>query len=69
MVPAKQGVYAIVNHDNLRQKASVCFVFFKDLRGNFLCGGKKKIKHSTRNCLYTGDPCERCAEFAPDKKS
>ena len=26
LVPAKQGVYAIINHDNLRQKASVCFV-------------------------------------------
>ena len=24
----KQGVYAIINHDNLRKKASVCFVFF-----------------------------------------
>ena len=26
LVSAKQGFYAIKNHDNLRQKASVCFV-------------------------------------------
>ena len=37
LVPAKQGVYALINHDNLRQKASVCFVSFKGLRGNILC--------------------------------
>ena len=37
MVPAKQGVYAIINHENLSQKASVCFVSFKGLRGNILC--------------------------------
>ena len=43
LVPAKQGVYAIINHENLRQKASVCFVSFKGLRSNFLrmCVGLK----------------------------
>ena len=48
LVPAKQVVYAIMNHDNLRQKASVYFVSFKGLRGNFLCmrvGVKTKTVH------------------------
>ena len=42
MVPAKQGVYAIVNYDNLRQKASMCFQFsLKILEATFFVGIKK----------------------------
>ena len=51
LVQAKQGVYAIINHNNF-------------------CGGEKKKKSNYKPCLYTGDPREGCAEFAPlDKKS
>ena len=42
LLQAKQGVYAIISHDNLRQRASLCFVFFKGLRGNFLWRGENK---------------------------
>ena len=42
LVQAKEGVYVIKSHDNLRQKASVRFFFFKGLLGNFLCRGENK---------------------------
>ena len=42
-IRAKQGVNAIIVLHFVRQKASVCFDFFKGLRGNtFLCRGKNK---------------------------
>ena len=45
LVQAKQSVYAIKSHDNLRQKASVCFFFLKGLRGSFLCTGENKTSN------------------------
>ena len=45
LLHAKQGVCAIISRDNLRQKASVCFVFFKGLRGNFLCRGENETSN------------------------
>ena len=42
LVLAKQSVYAIINHDNLRQNTSVRSVSFKGLRGNFLCRNENK---------------------------
>ena len=38
LVPAKQGVYAIIKHDNLRQKESAWFV----LQATFCVGVKTK---------------------------
>ena len=65
---AKQGVYATISHDNLRQKASVCFVFFKGLRGNFLSGGENKTSNY-KSCLYTRDPCKGVRSLPPQTKN
>ena len=60
LVQAKQGVYTIKSHD-IQDKKHQCVCFFlKGLRGSFPCWGENKT-----SCLYTGDPCEGCAEFAP----
>ena len=53
MVPAKQGVYAIIDHGNLRQKASVRFV----LEATFRVGVKTKTSNY-KPCLHTGGPCD-----------
>ena len=45
----KQGVYAIINHDNLKQKASVLFVSLKVLGASFCVG--VKTKRPTRNLV------------------
>ena len=43
---------------------AVCFVFFKGLRVNFLCGGENKNFQLDTLSVY-GRPCEECAKFAP----
>ena len=57
LVPGKQGVLAVINHDNLRQKAPVCFVSFNGLRGNFLCRGENKNVQLETLSVY-GRPLE-----------
>ena len=43
LVHAKRGGYAIKNHDNLRQKGSVCFFFsLKVVEATFCVGVKTK---------------------------
>ena len=44
----KQGAYVIINHDSLKQKASVWFV---SLKATFYVG--VKAKHPTRNSVCT----------------
>ena len=44
----KQGVYAIIDNDNLKQKASVWFVSLKVLEATF-CVGVKTKRPMTRN--------------------
>ena len=46
----KQSVYAIINHDNLKQKASAWFVSLKVLEATFCVGVKTKCP--TRNPVY-----------------
>ena len=45
----------------------VGFFFLKGLRGSFPCRGENKTSNN-KPCLYTGDPCEGCAEFGPPDK-
>ena len=46
----KQGVYAITNHDNFKQEASVWFLSHKVLEATFCVGVKTKCP--TRNPVY-----------------
>ena len=55
----KQGVYAILNHDNLRQNASMWFVSLKVLEATFCVEGK--AKSPTRNPVYVREtPVNEC---------
>ena len=50
-IKTKQGVYAIINHDNLKQKASVWFVSLKVLEATFCVSHiGVKTKRPTRVC-------------------
>ena len=65
LVQGKQGVYAIKSHDNLRQKASVCFFFsLKGLLGDFLCRGEPQ-KRPTRNPVCIRETPVRVCEVCP----
>ena len=58
----KQGVYAIINHDNLKQKASVWFVSLKVFETTFCVG--EKTKRPTRNPVCIRETL--VTEFAMD---
>ena len=46
----KQGVYAIINHDNLKRKKTMWLVSLKALEATFCVG--VKTKRPTRNLHY-----------------
>ena len=63
----KQSGYAIINHDNLKPKASLWFVSLKILEATFCAG--VKTKRPTRNPTCTREiPGEFCGVFLPGHK-